>query len=91
MQDLQLQESEYPHRYLHLYSEIVIMHNLRLPALDKNRIIDQQMALVFHQETCKYDVILCADFLTKICIDVKYSTGTMGWFNNQLQLHNKGV
>jgi hypothetical protein len=64
------------------------MRNLRLPEFDKNRSVDQQKALVFQSETCKYDVILGADFLTKTGIDVKYSTGTMEWFNSELQLHN---
>ncbi len=47
-------------------SEMVIMCNLRLPELDKNRNVDQQKALVFESKTCKYDVILGADFLTKM-------------------------
>ncbi len=45
-------------------SEMVVMRNLRLPELDKNRNVDQQKALVFESKTCKYDVILGADFLT---------------------------
>jgi hypothetical protein len=69
-------------------TEIVIMHNLRLPEFDKNKNFDQQKALVFQSETCKYDVILGADFLKKTGIDVKYSTETMEWFDNELQLHN---
>jgi hypothetical protein len=58
-------------------TEMVIMHNLRLPAFDKNRNVDQQKALIFQPETCKYNVILGGDVLTKTGIDVKYSTGTM--------------
>jgi hypothetical protein len=54
-------------------SAMVVMRNLRLPELDKNRNTDQQRALVFQAETCEYDVILGADFLTKTGIDVKYS------------------
>ena len=69
-------------------TEVVIMRNLRLPEFDKNRNVDQQKALVFQSETCKYDVILGADFLTKTGIDVKYSTGTMEWFNSELPLCN---
>ncbi len=69
-------------------AEIVIMHNLRLPEFDKNRNVNQQKALVFQSETCKYDVILGADFLKKTGIDVKYSTGTMEWFDNELPLRN---
>jgi len=38
-------------------------------------------ALVFYSK-CQYDVILGADFLTKSGIDIKYSTGTMHWFEN---------
>jgi hypothetical protein len=64
------------------------MHNLRLPEFDKNRNIDQQKALVLQSETCKYGVILGADFLTKTGIDVKYSTGTMERFDNELQMRD---
>jgi hypothetical protein len=67
-------------------SEMVVMRNLRLQELDKNRNIDQQKALIFESETCKYDVILGADFSTKTGIDVKYSTGTIQWFENELPL-----
>jgi hypothetical protein len=69
-------------------TKVVIMRNLRLPEFDKIRNFDQQKALVFHSETCKYDVILGADFLTKTGIDVKYNTGTMEWFDNELPLCN---
>jgi hypothetical protein len=37
-------------------TEMVIMPNLRLPEFDKNRNVDQQKALVFQPETCKYEV-----------------------------------
>jgi hypothetical protein len=68
---------------------MVIMHNLKLPEFDKNRNGDQQKALVFQSENYKYNVILGADFFfTKTGIDVKYSTGFMEWFNNELPLHN---
>jgi hypothetical protein len=69
-------------------TEVVIMCNLRLPKVDKNGNVDQQKALVFQSQTCKYDVILSADFLTKTGIDVKYSTGTMEQFDNDLPTHN---
>jgi hypothetical protein len=69
-------------------TETVIMHNLRLPESDKNRNVDQQKALIFQSETCKYNIILGADFFTKVGIDVKYSTGTMEWFNNELPFCN---
>ncbi len=38
------------------------MRNLRLPEFDENKNIDHQKALVFQLETCKYNVILGADF-----------------------------
>ncbi len=67
------------------------VRNLRLPEFDKNRNVDQQKALVFQSETCKYDVILGADFLTKTGIDVKYSSGTMEWFDSELPLCNSSL
>jgi hypothetical protein len=69
-------------------SEMIVMCNLRLPELDKNCNVDQQTALVFESKTCKYDVILGADFLTKTGKDVKYSTHTIEWFDNELPLQD---
>jgi len=69
-------------------STMVTMSNIRLPELDKNRNVNEQKALTFESNTCKYDVILGADFLTKTGIDVKYSTGTIEWFENELPLRN---
>jgi hypothetical protein len=57
-----------------------------LPELDKNRNVEQQKALIFESDTCRYDVILGAVFLTKNGIDVKYSTGTIEWSKNELPL-----
>ncbi len=67
---------------------MVVLRNLRLPELDKNRNADQQKALVFDADSCRYDVILCADFLSKTGIDIKYSTGTIEWFHNELPLRD---
>ncbi len=47
-------------------SVMVVMRNLRLPELKKNRDIEQQKALIFESDTCRYDVILGADFSTKL-------------------------
>jgi hypothetical protein len=58
-------------------SEMVVLRNLRLPELDKNRNVDQQKALIFDADSCSYDVILGVDFLSKTEIDVIYSTGTI--------------
>jgi hypothetical protein len=43
-------------------SAMVVMRNLRLPKLDKNRNVEQQKSLMFESDTCRYDVILGADF-----------------------------
>ena len=67
--------------------EVVVMRNPRLPELDKNHVLDQQKALVFDGD-CKYDVILGADFLSKFGIDIKYSTGTIEWLDNELSMHD---
>jgi hypothetical protein len=67
---------------------MVVLRNLMLPELDKNRNVDQQKALVFDTDSCRYDVILGANFLNKTEIDVKYSTGTIEWFDNELSLHD---
>jgi hypothetical protein len=69
-------------------SATVVMRNLSLPELDKNRNVEQQKALIFESDTCKYDVIQGADFLTETGIDVKYSIGTIEWFKNELPLCN---
>jgi hypothetical protein len=69
-------------------SEMVVLCNLRLPELDKNRNADHQKALIFDADSCKYDVILGADFLGKTGIDVKYSKGTIEWFDKKLPLRD---
>ena len=50
-------------------SEMVVLHNLRLPELDKSCNVDQQKALIFDADSCRYDVILGADFHSKTGID----------------------
>ncbi len=63
------------------------MRVLRLPKLNKNCVLDQQKASVFDRD-CKYDVILGADFLSKSGIDIKYSTGIIEWFDNELPMRD---
>jgi hypothetical protein len=43
-------------------SAMVVLRNLRLPELDKNRNVEQQKALIFQSDTCKHDMILGAVF-----------------------------
>ncbi len=87
MQDFQEQENKHT-AGSYISSKMVVLRNLRLPELDNNCNIDQQKALIFDAESCKYDVILGADFLSKTGIDVKYSTGTIEWFDNELTLRD---
>ncbi len=67
---------------------MLVLRNLRLPELDKTCNVDQQKALVFDADSWRYDVILGADFLSKTEIDVKYSTRTIEWFDNELPLRD---
>jgi hypothetical protein len=50
--------------------------------------VDQQKALIFDANSCRYDVNLGADYLSKTGIVVKYSTGTIEWFDIILPLHD---
>jgi hypothetical protein len=69
---------------------MVVLRNLRLPELDKNLNVDQQKALIFDADSCRYHVILGADFLSKTENDVKYITGIIEWFDNELPMHDTG-
>jgi hypothetical protein len=66
---------------------MVVMRKIRLPEFDKNRVVEEQKALVFDGQ-CKYDVIFGADFLSKAGIDIKYSLGIIEWFDNKLPMHD---
>ncbi len=57
-------------------SEMVVLRNLRLPELDKNCNGSTKGTHIWCN-SCRYDVILGADFLSKTRIDVKCSTGTI--------------
>ncbi len=52
-------------------SNMVVLRAIRLPELDKNRVIDQHKALVFDGNIC-YNLILGANFLAKSGIDIKW-------------------
>ena len=66
---------------------MVVLRAIRLPELDKNRIIHQHKALVFNSNIC-YDLILGADFLAKSGIDIKYSSGIVEWFERELPIRD---
>ena len=50
-------------------SETVVLCAIRLPELDKNRVINQHKAFVFDGDI-RYDLILGADFLAKSGINI---------------------
>jgi hypothetical protein len=52
---------------------MVVMRKIRLPEFNKNRVVEEQKALVFDGQ-CKYNVIFGADFVSKTGIDIKYSS-----------------
>ena len=66
-------------------TKMVHLRNLKLPEFDKNRIISEQKALIFDNK-CPYAIILGSDFLTRIGLDIKYSTGEMEWYDNTLPM-----
>ena len=48
----------------------VTLQYIHLPELDKNRIVNNQISLLFDSD-CGYDVIIGSDFLQKAGIDIK--------------------
>jgi hypothetical protein len=68
-------------------NEMVVLRAIRMPELDKNRVIEQHKALVF-DGNIRYDLILNADFLTKSSINIKYSSRTIEWFNSELPMQD---
>ena len=54
---------------------------MRLPAFDKNRIIDKHNFMVFDQP-CNYDIILGGDFLRKIGTKLNYADLSIDWLGN---------
>lgn len=62
------------------------MRNIRLPEFDKNRRISQHNALVYDNNSCKYDIILGTDFLSKIRIKLDDENGNVSWFDASLPM-----
>ena len=69
-----------------LAHSVVTLRDIRLPEFDKNRHVDQQRALIFDNDKCKYDVIFGTNFLSKVGIKLDYETGEMTWFDNVLPM-----
>jgi hypothetical protein len=70
--------------------EVVTMRDLKLPKFDKNRRINQQKVLVFHNNNIKYDIILGINILPKTGIKLNYSGGNMEWFDCSIPLCTSG-
>ena len=65
---------------------VVTLQRVRLPEFDKNRCVNEQDALVFDNDGCKYDIIFGTNFLSKVGIKLDYDTGQMQWFDNILPM-----
>jgi hypothetical protein len=70
--------------------EVVMMQDIRLPELDKNRSINQQKVLVFDNDNVIYNIILGTNFISKTSIKLNYSEGNMEWFDCSIPLHPPG-
>ena len=66
----------------------VTLRGLCLPEFDKNRIVDEQKALVF-DAPCRYDIIIGQDFLHKVGIDICYSNATVAWYGNDIPMRHQ--
>jgi len=71
-------------------NEMVNLRDIRLPELNKNRNIDRQKALIFDQP-CKYNIIVGADFLTKIGLVVDYRNKQVCWFGDSIPLRQSNL
>ena len=66
--------------------QMVTLRDLRLPEFDKNKRIGQQRALIFDSNSCKYDMILGTNFLSKAGIKLNYDSGNMEWYDSTLPM-----
>ncbi len=67
---------------------MVIFQAIQLPELDKNRVIEQHMTLIF-DGSIRYNLILLGTaFLMKSGIDIIYSSGTIEWFDSKLPMQD---
>ncbi len=65
---------------------MVILRAIQLPE-DKNQVIEQHTALMF-DGSIRNDLILGANFLMKSGINIKYSSGTIEWFDSKLPMQD---
>jgi hypothetical protein len=68
--------------------QMVVMRKIRLPEFDKICVVEEQKAFCFDGQ-CKYDVIFGADIVSKTGIDIKYSSGIIEWFDNELPMRDR--
>ena len=69
-----------------LAQSVVTLRDIRLPEFDKNRRVDQQRAMIFDNNNCKYDIIFGTNFLSKAGIKLDWDDGNMLWFDNVLPM-----
>ena len=63
----------------------VKLNGMRLPAFDKNRVIATHQFEVFDAD-CRFDIILGADFLEKIGMNLRYEDLTIEWLGNTVAM-----
>ena len=63
----------------------VKLDGMRLPAFDKNRVIATHQFEVFDAD-CRFDIILGADFLKKIGMNLRYEDLTIEWLGNTVAM-----
>ena len=63
----------------------VQLQGMRLPAFDKNRVIADHHFEVFDSD-CRFDVILGADFLEKVGMNLRFEDLTIEWLGNTIPM-----
>ena len=63
----------------------VQLNGIRLPAFDKNRVVEGHDFEVFEGE-CAYDIILGGDFLAKVGMNLRYDNLNVKWLGNTIPM-----
>ena len=68
-------------------NEMVIMRDIRLPELEKNRRIAGSKVFIF-DTPCRYDVIVGSDLMDAAGIDILYSKKEVNWLGNTIPMRD---
>ncbi len=61
------------------------MNDIRLPAFDKNRLVEGHEFEVFEGE-CTYNIMLGGDFLAKVGMNLRCDNLTVEWLGNTIPM-----